>query len=172
MKVGGNLSDMPGRPAMSNPILQQLIHLESSAVEIHDFQINDMTIKSEDLYIFSASHSYGDAVHRRWLASEKYNSCYRIKAAHLFFRAISKVLISRATFIGMHRVRYHDTPGEIDVNSPMARLKPWQIKGGETYGDQVEVRGIWKALDVAPIAAIVVEVPEAVQFCAPHAEVR
>ncbi len=172
MKVGGNLSDMPTRPAMSNPILRQLMYLENSAVEIHNFQINDMTIQSEDLYIFSASYSFGDSVHRRWLAAEKYNSCYRIKAARLFFRAISKVISSRATFIGMHRVRYHDTPGEIDVNSPMAGLKPWQIKGGETYGDQVEVRGIWMPLDVTPIAAILIEVPEAVQFCVPHAEVR
>lgn len=172
VKVGGTVSDMPGRPGMINPIVQRLVATEGNCdVKITRFQVNDMTVLSDNLYIFSTSNSYSETVHRRWLAEEKYGSCYQIKAAHLFFRAVSASIAKHAAFMGLHRVRYHHDPsGEIDVNSPFAALQPWQLKGGKSYGDQVEVRGIWKPLDSSPISVLKIEVPEAIQYCRLHAE--
>jgi hypothetical protein len=142
--------------------------------EKQSLTIEGMRLSSPNLYIFSTSLAYSDAAHRRWLADPhaQYDSCYRIDSVDAFLAAVSQVIATKATLVGCTRVSYYDSDLHIDIRSPLAKLHPSQLKGGKTYGDQIEARAIWNPTTTGTIDHMDIEVPDAIKYCSPHKRLK
>jgi hypothetical protein len=91
----------------------------------------------------------------------------------LFFRAVSRALMTKATFIGCTVISYYDdSRASIDLRSPLAKLHPSQLKGGKTYANQIEARGVWVPSISDAIQHIDIDVPDAIKYCCRHRQLK
>jgi hypothetical protein len=123
-----------------------------------------------DAYVFCASTIYSEAAFRRWNAEEGVDACYEIFDPVGFARAISLLLLSRATCNGFAPVDY--VLGDIDGASELhATPAPW-IKPLE-YAWQTEFRWVWTlrapAISLAPCNFVI---PNPRRFCRPVARLQ
>lgn len=126
-----------------HPALSAAIHIAegSEHCSFSGITFTNVRVKSPNLFIFSTAHTYSNELHDKWLKNEKYDSCYEIFDPEGFFNAISIEIQNSYLYIGYHKVNYINA---VDVNSYEAYLNPAVIKGGEDFGEQCEVRAIWK----------------------------
>lgn len=143
-----------------HPAFEGLIKLGAGAT-IGSLSIKNYTRSAGDLFVFSTSLNFSLDVLTHWHNDPKarYDTCYRIHSARLFFRAISKALSGRAEFLGYVPVTYYDDSKSIDLASPLSRLHPAQLKGGTNYDHQTEVRAFWLPLETGQIEPLDLEVP-------------
>lgn len=158
-KFGGNfLNIRPGNNLVSHhPALQGLVKI-GEGVHIENLVLNDINVQSENLYIFSTVGSFTEEAMRRWHSdpSARYNCCYRILSARLFFREISSHLRETADFLGFGEVHYYDDTKQIDLHSQISHLHPAQLKGGVNYDHQAEIRAFWRPRSRSPIEPLVI----------------
>jgi hypothetical protein len=125
-------------------------------------------ISTKDAYAFSAASSYSVEDHRKWLAAEGYDACYKIISARLCFRAISQVLMNAEFALWEEILYYDDSLGNLVYEKA---FHPALLKRKEEYAEQREIRAIWHARQL-PIEPTIVTVPRIHVYCEEHRVLR
>ena len=158
-----------GKEAASHPAASVIVGGEGNFV-FNNCTVSDMRIRSPNMFIFSTSNKYTESLHKEWLEHENYDSCYEIFDPIGFFKAITSAIKEPCAYVGSRKVIYS---GAIDLNSPLAYIHPAQIKGGEDFGEQCEVRAIWvpkTRIEKTGIDHLMVNIDKPDKYCCLHAE--
>ena len=158
-------------PGNGNLIFYDPTHARSMLMDYsveqteHGRIITRRSIKSPNVFTFSAASHYSDADHRKWFENEEYDACYRINSARLFFRALSKH-IADAEFLFFADAEYveRDNPNHIVTG----HFHPAIFKRKQEYADQREVRALWGPKDSSKeLNPFVIPQSAAGQYCDP-----
>jgi hypothetical protein len=141
--------------------------MQSSVEEVEGGRnFHNTLLYTTNVYSFSAAASYSKDDHVRWFESEGYDSCYKINSARLFFRAISGAL-KNCAFVVYDKIQYYDPTLQNLIFE--GTFHPALLKHKEKYGNQNEVRAIWKPTDkVAPIAPVCLTMAGISKYCERH----
>lgn len=141
-RLAGTIYGVTEQNIASYPGLEGLIHIEGDGnIGIEEVVVSNYVRSVPNLLVFSASASYSSVTHKRWYYEERYDTCYKILSARLFFRALTEVLGRQYVFLGFGRVHYAD---EIDIATPEAGIHPALVKRRTGYSDQAEIRALWQ----------------------------
>lgn len=159
----------PDSGAANEPIISEIFNLGRGS------RIIGMTLvssrSSPDGFVFCMSHTYSEALFRRWHAAERLDACYEIVDIGAFCAAISGKIASSASFVGCVGVVYRDK--QIDYRSSAANLSPAITKFRDTYGWQCEARAIWQPLMPSPpLLPWIIEVKDARRYARPRAYIE
>ena len=164
--VWGSLPYADATTLESVPLLQSFFG-RSGLGPVRNLRFEGCEVFSPNLYIFSSSDFYDQNAHDEWHRDPdaRYDACYQISSARLFFRAISNVLSTRADFLGYEAVQYHVPEVPIDVHSEIAGTHPALLKSVASYSHQAEVRAAWSPRGHSDIQPFFVDVPEVRKYC-------
>jgi len=162
----GTAVNLTERDIRGNDAFQMVVSAdEGSTVQIGRLKMTDCRMERGDFYVFSAAASYDPETHQAWNNSSGYDSCYIIRSARLFFRALSEYLRETAEFVGYAHVHYYDDSHGIDINSEHVNVHPALCKPASLYSNQQEVRAIWRTLRPRPLKPIIIEAKAAARYC-------
>jgi hypothetical protein len=137
----------------NHPAISQIFKVSEDAKNVKiDFGTDGgLIFSSPNMYIFSTAFKYSSDLHKKWLKSEGYDSCYEIFDPEGFFSAISKSIWKSCLYLGCAPVIYTENKGA-NMRSIAAGAHPALFKGGEDFGEQCEVRAAW--MPKGPISKI------------------
>ena len=163
----GTLENLTHEHTEGHSALERLVKLGPGAT-IGKLVVSNLRLESENLFVFSTSSAFSELALLEWNKDPhaRYDSCYQINSARLFFKAISQAISDRATFLGFGSVHYYDSSAPIQLASPLARLHPGQLKGGITHGHQIEIRAFWRPIEPTAIEPMSIEIPELRKYVA------
>ena len=162
--LAGTIEDLNFESAKKYPGLQGLIDV-SGGGKIRNLQVDKFTSSITDALLFSTSQEYSERLHNEWLATEGYDTCYRILSARLFFKALSDELAPDYQFVGFANVVYAE---EIDIATPLAGIHPALVKRNPRHSVQSEVRAIWQPSANRELTPLILPKSRANLYCVHH----
>jgi hypothetical protein len=161
VNLAGEFENVTHELTSNHPVLSTLIK-QAPGAKIGSFKIDNLTFSCKNLYVFSASKDFSEQALKRWYddPNARYDSCYVIHSARLFFRAISRAMKGEADFVGLSMVTYYDDQEPIDLKSPLSHLHPASLKPGIAYEHQIEYRAFWQTRNKDEISPVTNEVPD------------
>ncbi|GGY68149.1 hypothetical protein [Pseudoduganella albidiflava] len=124
-----------------------------------------------DSHVYCASMYYNEAIFQRWHTEEGTDTCFEIFDFMGFLDAITKKLSRDRFFFGAGQIDYIE--GAQSYDSKYVDFPSVFVKQAEKFSWQVEGRGVWvQRGPYLRITSMVVDVPDARQFCRPFAVLK